>query len=89
MKVTAGNNVVIDYSGCSDYYNGASVEGAFSGRMYYSLDDVIAHTRLTRDQIIGMEASDICPTAIDPSVTIADMIGHNCKAVRTVGQIIQ
>ena len=89
MRITAGNNVVIECDGCSDCYDGAMVQGAFSGRKYYALDDVVDATGLSKAQIEDMDGNDPCPMATWPATTISQMIEHHCKAVRTTGCIIQ
>ena len=89
MRLTASNNVVIEYDGTSDYYGGALVQDAFAGRVYYRLDEVINSTGLTRNQIVKMDAGDSCPTASCTSTTLAAMIEHNCVPVRTVGKSIE
>lgn len=75
-KITK-KSVIVYYSGTSDYYGGAFVQGAFSGYELYHIAD--AERALKKKLNPGQELTDR-----DMELTV-----HNCRPYRTCGYRVQ
>jgi len=87
MRITKANRVVINFSGSSDFYDGALVAGNFMGSRYYDLEDVRVATGMTRDEIAAAKSTDMLQYS--PRCTFAEAVDIFCTPVMERGHIIK
>ena len=84
MNITKNNNVIIEFSGSSDYYNGALISGSFVGKKYYPLQEIMLALDVSRCDILTANYNDI----YNNCTTYTDMIVHHVAPIMSIGYII-